>query len=123
MSLPQSLHTKRLDTYAMRFMVILAINELKDVVDVEIVQKVIALCNWQYEARKRYDPIDADSKMARAEEKIRRVLSSGGKTKRDLRRAVHAERIGEWMFDTALNNLIKAEQVVFEKKSNIYRLI
>lgn len=122
MSLPQSLHTKRLDTYAIRFMPLLAINEFKDVVDLEVVRKVIALCNWQYEARKRYDPIDADSKMARAEEKIRRVLSSGGKKKRDLSRAVHVDRIGTWVFETALTNLLKAEQIVLDKKSKIYLL-
>jgi hypothetical protein len=123
MALPQSLHTKRLDTYAMRFMPLLAVNELKDVVDVEIVRKVIALCNWQYEARRRYDPIDADSQMARTEERIRRVLLSGAKTKRDIGRAVHVERVGTWIFDTALTNLLKAENIILDKRSKLYRLI
>jgi hypothetical protein len=71
MNIPKSVHSKRLDTYAMRLMGLLTINELKPFIDEEIVTKVITLCDWQFQARRQYDPIDADTAMAKMEEKIK----------------------------------------------------
>lgn len=123
MNLPQSVHAKRLETYAMRLMPLLAVNELKEAVDEEIITKVIQLMDWQYRVRRRYDPIDADNVMARTEEKIRRTLENGPKTRRELSRAVHAHRIGTWFFDTALGNLQKAAHVSTEDKGKTFRLL
>jgi len=111
MSLPQSINAKRLDTYAMRFMGLLAVNDLKKEIDEETVKKAIALCDWQYTVRRRYDPIDADNAMAKIEEKIRRVLQTGPKTNRDLKKAVNAHRCGVWMYEVALSNLVKTGQI------------
>ena len=102
-------------------MQLLAINEQKSLIDEEILDKVIKLSNWQLAVRKRFDPVDADSQMARMEEKIRRVLDSGSKKKRDLRRAVHAERAGIWFFETAVTNLEKSEEISYDKGTKIYR--
>lgn len=110
-ALVPSVHTKRLDTYALRFMPLLALSDDKEEVDAETVKKAIALCNWQYKVRQRYDPIDADSNMAKMEGKIRRALRSGEKTLRDLKKAVHAERAGLWVFNTALENLRKSGDI------------
>lgn len=123
LNLPQSVHAKRLETYSMRLMPLLAVNELKDNVDEEIIQKVIQLMDWQYRVRCRYDPIDADSLMARTEEKIRRTLITGPKTKRDIYREVHANRIGIWVFESALTNLVKAGQITALDKGKTYKLI
>jgi hypothetical protein len=41
--------------------------------------KLIKLCDWQLAVRKLHDLIDADNKIAKMEEKIRRVLSNGPK--------------------------------------------
>lgn len=120
MNIPQSVHSKRLDTYALRLMGLLAVNDLKNYVDFETVQKTIALCDWQFQVRKRYDPIDADSSIARLEEKVRRVLSVGKLDKRSLGRAVHANRVGTWLFRTALENLIRADQIYFDRKGKVY---
>ena len=120
MGLPQSVHTKRLDTYAMRFMTLMAVNDYKWSVDFEVMKKVIALCDWQYRVRRRHDPIDADSTMARTEEKIRRILESGPKNKREIERAVHANRIGNWIFETSLKNLLQADQIKYEKGAKNY---
>ena len=120
MELPQSVHTKRLDTYALRFMTVMTVNDLKSTVDLAIMEKVIALCDWQYRVRRRFDPIDADSTMARTEEKIRRILESGPKNKREIERAVHANRIGNWIFETSLKNLLKADQIKLEKGAKTY---
>lgn len=122
MGLPQSVHAKRLETYAMRLMPLLAVNELKNCVDEEIASKVIQLMDWQYRVRRRYDPIDADNLMARTEEKIRRSLETGPKTRRELSRAVHASRIGTWFFETAVTNLTRGGQILTEDKGKTYRI-
>jgi hypothetical protein len=72
--------------------------------------------DWQLKVRQQHDPIDADNKMAAVEAGIRRALRSGSKTDRDLKRAVHAERTGIWFFDTAVKNLQRAGEIVFDKK-------
>src|SRR3990170_4525961 len=79
MGRPPTIHGKRLDTYALRFASLLAVNDLKDKVDVETMQKVITLCDHQHHVRQLHDPIDADNVVAKLEEKIRRTLRAKGK--------------------------------------------
>jgi len=69
-----SVHAKRLDTYSLRLMLLLAVNNLKTIIDAETVQDAIDLCDWQFEVRKLHDPIDADSKFAKMEQSIRRQV-------------------------------------------------
>lgn len=109
-----SVHQKRLDTYGHRLMVLLAINEGKAVIDEDIVKKVIALLDWQYAVRRIHDPINADNAIAKMEEKIRRALSTGPKTKRELQRSSHANRTGIWSFKTAIKNLKDAGEIYFD---------
>ena len=119
--LESSVHTKRLDTYALRFMPLLAINDLKDVVDLETVQKAIALCDWQLQIRKLHDPIDCDSAMARMEEKIRRNLRAKGSLKDwELKRETHANRDGLWIYERAKVNLLKAKEIGFDRTAKEY---
>jgi hypothetical protein len=119
--LENSIHTKRLDTYALRFMPLLAINDLKDVVDLGTVQKAVALCDWQLRIRKLHDPIDCDSAMARMEEKMRRALRTSGNMKDwELKRATHAGRDGLWIYDRAKLNLLKAREITFDRTTKEY---
>ena len=111
MSMERSVHAKRLDTYAMRLMALVAVNDLKTEVDEETVSKVIQLCNWQLEVRKIHDPIDADNGIAKMEEKIRRQLKGRALKDAQLKQNVNANRAGLWFYDTAMKNLIKAEEV------------
>jgi len=92
LNLEQSIHTKRLDTYALKFLILLAVNASKSEVDEAIAQDAIDLMNWQLQARRLHDPIDADSAVAKAEKKIRRILTTGPRADRDLKRAVHYNR-------------------------------
>lgn len=110
-NLPQSIHTKRLDSYALRLMPLLAANELKPHIDEDIARKVIRLMDWQYQARCKYDPIDADSTMAKMEERIRRILGDGETDMRTLRRRTHAYRYGLWVFKNAIENLKGADEI------------
>lgn len=116
MELERSIHAKRLDTYAIRFMSVLAVNEQKKEIDVDIVHKVIQLMNWQLKVRRLHDPIDADNVIAKLEEKIRRTLELGPKKDRQLKQAVHANRAGLGLYDMARRNLEKAKEIIYNHK-------
>ncbi len=118
LNLEGSIHAKRLDTYGLRLMIILAANQLKDSIDIEIVEKVISLCDWQFKVRQLYDPIDAENNIAELEEKIRRVLKNGEQTERYIKQYTHYNRYGLWYFETAKKNLTKHKEIGWNKKSN-----
>jgi len=121
LSLEGSIHTKRLDIYALRFMPLVAINDGKTEIDVDVVEKVIGMMNWQLAVRKQYDPIDADNEVARMENRIRRCLHSQSLGSRDLKRRCNVNRYGIWVFDTALKNLQKADEVNLDNKTQMWR--
>lgn len=123
MGLERSVHAKRLDTYALRLMILLAVNELRQEIPEDIVRKATALCDWQLAVRKLHDPIDADNKIAATEEKIRRLLRIDPRTDRDLKRGIHVERFGLWFYDTAIGNLQKAKEIKRDKVSQKWVLI
>lgn len=123
MNRPSTIHGKRLDTYALRFMSLLAVNDLKPGVDVDTVRKVIALCDHQHHVRQLHDPVDADNAVAKLEEKIRRVLKAKGRANnRDLKRALHTNQTGIWLYTTALENLLHQKEIGFDKKLRVYFL-
>lgn len=123
MNLEQSIHAKRLDTYSMRLMPLLAINEYKDEVDKATVDKVIALANWQLEVRRLHDPVDAENKVAKLEERIRRALRNGPKTDRELKQRANANREGLWYYGMATSNLVKFREIVWDRKSKSWHLV
>ena len=107
-----SVHSQRLETYALRLMSLLTVNDLKNEVDEETVKKTLELCDWELKARELYTPVDADNKFAAMEERIRRLLKNKGPlTGRELKQGTNARRVGRWCFDTALNNLVKGQEV------------
>lgn len=113
-----SIHSRRLDTYATRLMMLLAVNNFSHTIDTEIVKKATALCDWQYRVRQLYDPIDADNVMAVMEERIRRVLGARGSlTDRELQQHTNAKRTGQWFFSQAKQNLVHAGEIRFDEKA------
>jgi 5S rRNA maturation endonuclease (ribonuclease M5) len=122
LNLDKSIHARRLDTYSLRLMQLLAINNLKSEIDAETVEQAIALCDWQLEIRRIYDPIDADTKIAKMEELIRRALTQGNKKDRELKQRVNAYRAGLWFYETALKNLRKSKEVFWNKKQKSWYL-
>lgn len=120
MRMENSVHNKRLDAYALRFMMLLAVNELKSEVDIDIVKKATALCDWQLEVRKIHDPIDADTKSARMEERIRRHLKTNPLRDRELKQKTGANRAGLWIYDMAIHNLQKAGEIGWNKSSKLW---
>ena len=82
---------------------LLTLTNDKDCVDVDIVQTVRSILDYEFNIRRLTDPIDADNKIARLEEGVRRVLATvGSLDKRNLRRRLHADRYGLWAYERAL---------------------
>lgn len=120
----KSVHSKRLDGYCLRLMMLLAINSLRPIIDLQTVKDAIALCNWQLEIRKIYDPIDADNNIAAMEERIRRVLKLRGPLKDyELKQYTQAHRMGLWLYDKAKKNLMIASEVGLSNKNNVYFIV
>jgi hypothetical protein len=117
-----SVYGKRLDGYALRLMPLLAVNSGKLQVDLEIVEQVLSLVEWQRRVREALSPIDADSVTAKMEEKIRRVLKLGNKSERELKRVTHAHRSGLWVYESAKRNLQKAGEIGWNKGDRVYSL-
>lgn len=121
--LESTVHSTRLETYAMRLMPLLAVNEGKSEIDYAITEKVIALVDWQLEVRRELDPIDAENTIARIEEKIRRQLQKNGECdKRHLQQYCNVKKHGIWFFHIALNNMKKYNEITFNQKAGLYSL-
>jgi hypothetical protein len=114
--------TKRLDTYGLRLMILLAANEMRSSISDDIAEKVITLLNWQLKIRRACDPVDAENNIAKMEEMIRRALRRGDLRNWELQRAVHYERSGIFIYNNALNNLLRAKEVTFDKEYKRYSL-
>lgn len=105
-NMPTSIHSIRLDTVGSRLMLLVAIIMDKDIIDLEVIEVVTAMLDYEYAVRVATDPIDANNKTALMEERIRRALASGQwVTHRDLWRQIHAARYGSFIFDCAIKNL------------------
>lgn len=109
LAMPRSIHSRRLDTYGWRLMILLSLSRGDlETVSADTVRRVIALLDHQLAVRRQHDPVDAEGTVARLEALIRRaLLTSGPLTRRDLRRRVNADRYGLWTFETALSNLTR----------------
>jgi len=123
MNIEDSIHAKRLDTYALRLMALLAVNDLKDEVDSNVVKKVISLSNWQLEVRQIHDPIDSDSAIGKMEEKIRRTLKRNPRTERELKQYTNARKGSMWIYENAKSNLQKSHEIKWIKDKKTWQLI
>jgi len=119
---PDSVFSTRLDTYGHRLMLLLAINEGLRVVTLEIAEKTVKLLKYQYDARVFADPIDADSTIARLEERIRRLLTQGSLSKRELERRGNKSRYGIWAWEQAIKNLKTAGEISWDHKRKEFQL-
>ncbi len=124
LNLDQSIHTKRIDTMALRLLPLLAVNEKKTHIDRDVIEKTVVISNWQLEVRKELDPIDADTAVAKMEQKIRRLLvNRGPMSVRDLRRYSNADKTGMWVFKNALKNLEDQNLVFCDRQTGEYTFL
>jgi hypothetical protein len=122
LALEDSIHSKRLDTYSLRLAMLLAVNDLKAEIDLEAVEGALALCDWQLEVRRFHDPIEAESKSAAMEEKLRRCLVAGPMNDRDLRKRANAHRVGLWFYDSGIKALQRSGEIAWDRESKAWRL-
>src|SRR5262249_25905650 len=95
-AMPQSVHAKRLDTYAFKWMLLLALSQEQFEITTPVVDEAIKLIDYQLAVRKLYDPIDADNAHAKMEEKIRRYLRAAApRFVSNRAKAIH-ERSSRW---------------------------
>ncbi|HLG97245.1 MAG TPA: DUF3987 domain-containing protein [Bryobacteraceae bacterium] len=110
-----SAHATRLDTIGFKIMGPLALLMERKAIDAEVMGVVCKLLDYELDVRTITDPIDADSIIARLEESVRRHLHiKGSLTKNQLRQSTSADKHGVWMFEQALNNLLRIEDVVIQ---------
>ena len=122
-NLKPSVYTKRLDTYAFKFMMLLAVNDDKEIIDREIIEKVIKLMNWQLHAREQHDPIDSENTIAKLEETIRRLLRKKDRTERELKQFTHYNTYGIYLYNAAKNNLVREKEIRLDSKSKLWCLV
>jgi hypothetical protein len=118
----KSLHSVRLDAYALRLMLLLAVCRGLSEIDESVVLDSLKLVNWQHRVRQLYDPLDADTEMSRVETRIRRTLSTGTKSLRELQQLTNARRSGLWIWKSALQNLQQNNEVFYESTNKTYKL-
>lgn len=118
-----SIHAVRLEGLALRLMMLMAADTCGREIDEVIAEQAISIADWQLLMRKRYDPIDADTMMARMEEKIRRQLEKTPLKERELQQRTNYKRVGISIFKAALKSLVESEEVCFDKKSKEYLLV
>lgn len=118
---------KRLDAYAMRFMLLLALTTadpatpIADIrIDRRVVRAALALVHYELQARREHDPVDAENIVARCEETIRRAVATTGRSKRDLKKKCHVERIGLWAYEQAERGLLAAGEIRFNPASKLF---
>jgi hypothetical protein len=111
-ALDSSPHATRLDTIGRTLMVLYAVTMDKMRVDLEVVDVVLLVLDYELQVRVATDPIDAENTIARVEEKVRRFLKSHpGSTRRDIHRGINADRVGTWALAKALENLAGSGEV------------
>ena len=113
-SLFRSIHARRLDTYAFKWMMLLSLSMGEFEIGRSTVERAIALIEYQLHVRKLYDPIDADNKFAQMEEKIRRINRDASPyfvTYRVLAQKTNANRVGIFLFDSAVKNLMQSQEI------------
>jgi hypothetical protein len=119
----KSLHSVRLDAYALRLMLLLTVARGDEAIQIDMVRDAIKLAEWQHRVRQQYDPLDADTEVAKIEQRIRRALSLRPRTLRELQQATHAQRSGLWIWKSALENLMQNEEVSYNSSEKKYTAI
>lgn len=114
---------KRLDTYAMRLMMLACINEGMTEITGELVGRVIDIVNWEKRVRAVYDPIDAESAVAKVEGLIRKALMRGEMKERSLQQSIHYQRHGIWAYNQAKVNLVGAGEIGEDQERRVMFLL
>ena len=119
--------TKRLDTnLGFKMMQLMAINECKHTIDLNMMERVIKLLDYQRQVRVLAKPIEATSEVAMLENLMRKALLKHGElTARELKQFTNATRYKTQDFERALDSMTKIQEIGKRKKgrTDVYRLL
>jgi hypothetical protein len=119
---PSSVHARRLETIGYRLLALIALTTDKQAIDAEVVAVVTQILDYEFSVRMLTDPIDADAKIAKLEEKIRRQLDRrGALNDRELRQFTNANKAGLWAYKTAKANLLEHRDIAVDKHTGLFR--
>ncbi len=120
-------NTKRLDSnLGFKMMQLMAINECKYKIDLEMMERVIKLLEYQRQVRVLSKPIEATSEVAMLENLIRKALLKHGElTARELKQFTNATRYKTQDFEKALESMVKIEEIGKRRKgkTDLFRLL
>jgi hypothetical protein len=120
-TIPRTVTGTRIDAIALRLAMLMAISAHKTEIDADVIRAAIEIAKWQLAVRDEVMPVEASNAIAALEQRICKKLKSHGPLReRDLRRYVHAERVGLWAFSTALSNLQQAGMVRYDPKKRVF---
>ena len=128
LDLPDSIYADRMETYSLRLAMLLAVNDLKPIIDLETMKKATALCDWQIQVRREHDPIGAEDRTTEMEERIRRVLRKGAKSESSIKQAINPWKadnkpISLWVFSNAFKNLKNAKEIKYNGTQKVWFLV
>lgn len=114
-SLPRTDDTARLDNLGMRLMALLAFTSGQSEVDDKLLNAVLQILDYEWQVRRIYKPIEAETLSGRVEQAIRNQLHQRGPlSHRNLRRHTNADRYGLKAFDAALESLEEHGEIRIE---------
>lgn len=91
---------------------VMAVSEMKKVIDLDMAERAISLLEWQKEVRESYQPVDYTDIMSRIENLIRRqVKAYPGITHGTSLSKIGSKRFDSWKVQNALANLIKKKEI------------
>jgi hypothetical protein len=102
----------RIDTLGFRLMAVHAVLRGEPTVTKANMQSVIAFLQYEVAVRQAVAPVIAENQVARVEEMIRRCLpKSGSLSRRGLQRAINYDRYGIEVFDKAVSNMRRNDEI------------
>jgi len=104
--------TKRLETYGLRILMIMALSEKKHNIDAEMAGRCIQLLEWQKEVREVYHPVEFVNASAQIENLIRKcVMARSGITKKNLLLQIGSNRFEIQKVDRAILSLVENKEI------------
>lgn len=105
-------YTKRLETYGLRILMLMALSEKKFTIDESMAKRCIQLLEWQKEVREAYHPMEYTSITAQIENLIRKaVMLHSGIPKGQLLSRIGSKRFETWKVEKAIETLVKSREI------------
>lgn len=120
---PVSEYMRRLDTYALRLAILIALSAGEKTITYKIMLDTLKIIQWQFVLRRENCPIDADNQTAKMEQRIiKQLVKTSPLNNRDLQKRCNAHKYGIGLFKKALDALVKDKQIKYIVTSKEYCL-